>query len=243
MSIYVHIKPGTERYDIAPLKQALNKAKFAKSYTYTTAEDILASEVNDENRHAIELLDENPYTDEIDIKLNTTYINPDSLASIKKTLTNYQIVEEVILPSPEIAGSVDKSLTKIMLTVIAIATLLLVISIALINNTVSLSIYSRRFIIHTMKLVGATRGYIRRPFVRAATMAGLIAGLIASAIVCGTYYYLLSSWTDTVALVSWTDIITIDTTLILFSIIVCATTAWCAANRYLNKNYDKLFMK
>ncbi|MBO5054493.1 MAG: permease-like cell division protein FtsX [Muribaculaceae bacterium] len=243
MSIYIHIKPGTEQYDIAPLKQILNKAPFAKSYTYTSAEDILAAEINDENRHAIELLGENPYSDEIDIKLNQAYLNPDSLKSINKLLTANAVVENVILPSSEIVNAVDNSINKIVLAVIAIAILMLIISIALINNTVSLSIYSRRFIIHTMKLVGATRGYIRRPFVRAAATAGLIAGIIAGAVVCGTYYYLQSSWPDTVALVSWTDISLIDTALILLSIIVCATTAWCAANRYLNKNYDKLFMK
>lgn len=243
MSVYVHIRPGTPQYDIAPLKQALNKAPYAGSYTFTTADRILASEINDDNREAIELIGENPYTDEFEIKINHAWLQPDSLSKIEKALSAFPFVEDVVVPSLSIARSVSSGLSRIALTTLAFAALLLVISIALINNTVSLSIYSRRFIIHTMKLVGATRSYIRRPFVKAGAAAGAIAATLASAAICAVYSYLSHAMPDMVSSLSWADIACVCVASLLLSVTVCAATAWCAANRYLNKNYDRLFMK
>lgn len=243
MSMYIHIKPATAQYDIAPVKQRLNKAPYATSYIFVTADQILAMETNDDNREALDLLGENPFTDEFEVTLDNAWLNADSLAKIKADLTQLSVVDEVITPAPDIAESVSANISRIIVTTLAFALILLIISIALINNTVSLSIYSRRFVIHTMKLIGATHSYIRRPFVRAGAWAGLISGLIATAILSGIYAWLDATMPDMTANLTWQDIIIAGLVLTTLAMAVCALTARCAATRYLNKNYDKLFMK
>lgn len=189
-----------------------------------------------------ELLDENPYSAEFEVKLAPDYVNPDSIKMVTERLQRIKAVDDIDVPV-NVANQVDNSLHKITLVLGGVALALLIISIVLINNTVSLSIYARRFIIHTMKLVGATRGFIRRPFVGAGAVCGLIAGMIAAAVLAGVYAYLCSADVELSSNLTNTELAVILVTLPIAGIAICALTAYFAANRYLNKRYDQLFKK
>jgi cell division transport system permease protein len=113
----------------------------------------------------------------------------------------------------------------------------------LINNTVSLAIYSRRFIIHTMKLVGATPGFIRRPFVRTGLFNGLISGIIASALLAGVQVYAVNLDADVANTLTWTDAAIVYVAITLIGMAVCTLASIWSTNRYLRRNYDSLYRK
>lgn len=242
MALVIRVMPGLEEYEINPIKQELGNAPYSAGYSYLTAEQVLSQESALMGDSTFELLDENPYSAEFEVKLAPDYVNPDSIKMVTERLQRIKAVDDIDVPV-NVAGQVDNSLHKITLVLGGVALALLIISIVLINNTVSLSIYARRFIIHTMKLVGATRGFIRRPFVGAGAVCGLIAGMIAAAVLAGVYAYLCSADVELSSNLTNTELAVILVTLPIAGIAICALTAYCAANRYLNKRYDQLFKK
>jgi len=242
VTLIVRVAPGLEEYDMAAIKQTLNKAPYALSHKYTSADEVLAQESAVIGPEAVALLDENPYSAEFEVKLRPQYANPDSIKIVVQRLSALESVDDVIADSSVVAD-VDRTVSRISLILAAVALALLLISIVLINNTVSLSIYSRRFIIHTMKLVGADRSYIRRPFTAAGAACGLVASLVACVILYVSYLYFNNADPETAAFVSQTEIICILAAIFITGILITTITAWLAANRYLNKNYDQLFRK
>ncbi len=242
MSLVVRVGAGLSKYDINPVKQELSNAPYARSFTYISAEEVLAQEAAIIGDSAFVLLDENPYSAEFDVRLTPEYMHPDSISKIATRLQGLAVVEDVDVPI-DIAGEVDNSLSKISLILGSIALVLLIISIVLINNTVSLSIYARRFIIHTMTLVGATRGFIRRPFVRAGAGCGLIAGIVADVILGGLYAYMLTAEAEIISNINIHELIIILVGVLVMGVLICTFTALFATNRYLSKRYDQLFKK
>jgi cell division transport system permease protein len=187
-------------------------------------------------------MDENPYGAEFELRLKPAYANPDSLASIQNRLAQLAGVDEIIT-NATVAQNVDQTIEKLTLVMLSIAAALLAISLVLIHNTVSLSIYSRRFIIHTMKLVGATASFIRRPFIRAGAAIGAVSGVAASAIIAGAHTYLVSVDPDVAVNIPLEATLVVYGALILLGIIVCSLTSMWSANRYIRKNFDQLFKK
>ena len=189
------------------------------------------------------LLDGNPYNAEIQVRLCPEYLSADSIAKITTSLTQKYPAAESVVAQSDVADSVSRNMNTLMLIPAAVALALLLISFVLINNTISVAIYGRRFVIHTMKLVGARRGFIRRPFVRMGITAGLCGAIIASAILCGARAYLPYADTDVAAMIGWNDVALICAALAVCGMAVCGLAAAWSANRYLNKNYDQLFKK
>lgn len=151
-------------------------------------------------------------------------------------------MQEIITESTVIEG-VDSALRRAGTVVLIVAGVLLIVSIALINNTVSLSVYGRRFVIHTMKLVGATGGFIRRPFVLAGAVNGLVAGLCASAVLVGARLYISGLDPTVDSSLNWGVMALLCGALILVGIAISAFTAMFATNRYLRASYDEMFLK
>lgn len=187
-------------------------------------------------------LDINPYSSEIEVKVSPQYANPDSIAALCLMCGSYAGVEEVITESAVVEG-VHRTLERIGAVLAAVCFLLLLISIALINNTVSLSIYSRRFLIHTMKLVGATPAFIRRPFVTAGLVNGLIAGIGASALLLAMRYYASGMDVMIAEVLDWNVMALICTTVVIAGALLCSLTAFFAAGRYIKANYDEMFLQ
>ncbi len=130
------------------------------------------------------------------------------------------------------------SLTLVLLIV---AVCLLTISFVLINNTVRLTIYSRRFLIHTMKLVGATPGFIRRPFVVSNILQGLIAAAVASTVLGGLLWYLTTVDPEVMRAVGVDGLIAVLAALFVLGAAICGLSALLSANKYLRADYDEMF--
>jgi len=182
----------------------------------------------------------NPYQPEFEIKVKPQYANRDSIENIKISLLDNLAIDEVISDTSMI-DEINYTIGNIMIILAIIAATLVLISFVLINNTVRLTVYSKRFIIHTMKLVGATNGFIRRPFIINNLIHGIIASLITIIILASSLYYLQTidySWGQSI---SWLDATYIFSGIIIAGIIICTISAFFATNKYLRTKYDDLF--
>jgi cell division transport system permease protein len=134
------------------------------------------------------------------------------------------------------------NIARLTVVLAAIAVIMLIISFVLINNTVHLTIYSRRFSIHTMQLVGATDGFIRRPVIVNNMLSGLVAGVVAMALVAiGIVTAKETGYVDIISYVGWDMFGVIAAAVILLGMAMCSLAAWIASSRYLHKKYDELF--
>ena len=224
------------------VKTALLSQRGVESFTYSPAEEILARESEYMGQDIAAIAGGNPYNSEFDVKVRPAYASADSVDALSAIFADIPGVHEVTGESTVIEG-IDTMVSRSTAILSAAALILLAVAIALINNTVSLSVYGRRFIIHTMKLVGATPGFIRRPFIIAGLRDGIIAGLAAAALIIGLRYYLISL--DPAA----EEFADLHTTAIVCAGMVVAgaaltsLTALTAANRYLRASYDEMFLK
>lgn len=224
------------------MKTCLLSQPAVKSFAFSSAEDILASESEYMGQDIAAIADGNPYSSEFDVKVRPAYASADSIASFAAFIADMPGVHEVNSESTVIEG-IDTTVRRVTMVLSVMALVLLVVAVALIGNTVSLSVYGRRFIIHTMKLVGATPGFIRRPFVVAGLRDGFIAGLLASAVIVAFRYY--APRVDPIAheLVSWQLVAIVCGAMVLAGAIISSLTALVAANRYLRASYDEMFLK
>lgn len=227
--------------DIAAMKQRLTRAQFVDSYTYASPAQVLErwqQLMGDEN--VSEVLDQNPFAPEIEVRVRQPWANGDSLRVISGQLEMIPSVAEV-KAHEAMADDVNSTVNTLTMVLLAVAVTLLVISFVLINNTVRLTIYARRFSIHTMKLVGATAGFIRGPIVRQNMLDGLIAGFIADVILAGAIAYAHSADPATATLVSWTDAAWILGALPLAGTAICLLASLMATNRYIRIRYDDMY--
>ena len=136
---------------------------------------------------------------------------------------------------------VNRNLTKINILLLIIAALLTFISFSLINNTVRLSVYSRRFLIHTMKLVGASWGFIRRPFMRRGLAVGIVAAIIAIGVlgccVYGLYYY----EPNMINIITWVELAITAGAVLLFGIIITTVSSYISVNKFLRMSAGELY--
>lgn len=242
MTVTVQAVPGANNLQLNHLKRVIGRYPSVDSYSFKTSEAILAEEVKYMGQEISTLLDENPYGAEYEIHLKPTAACTDSILKITRYIMAQPAVDRV-LTDTTVVESVNSSFTRLAWVLGGIAAALMLISCVLINNTVSLSIYSRRFLIRTMKLVGATPGFIRRPFVRAGVVNGLIAGLTASLLLCGAQVYALQSFPDAAVFLDWGATATVCAGLTVLGVILCAGAAAIATTRYLHRNYDSLYRK
>lgn len=224
------------------LKRALLASTAVDRMTFSSAEDIMAEESGYLGEDIRGLLDSNPYSAEFDVRVRPEYASVDSIEALVDYFSGMEGVHELVTESAVIEG-VDSLLKRVGTVLLIIAAILLAVSVALINNTISLSIYARRFVIHTMKLVGATGGFIRRPFVMSGMVNGLIAGAGASAFLCGARFYVDRLDPMLSKSMPWEWVALICVALTLLGMSICVITAAVATNRYIRASYDEMFLK
>ena len=184
----------------------------------------------------------NPFSPEIEVSVRAQYANIDSLNAIIAPLRNHPLVEQVSVQK-DVVDSVNRNINSVAIVLIIIAAILTIISFALINNTIRLSVYSRRFTIHTMKLVGAKSGFIRRPFVTQSIVNGILAAIIACLLLGVAYYYGTQAISQLPQLVSYPMMGLVFAALLLLGIVICALAAMLATNKYIRLDYDSLFRR
>lgn len=242
MGFIVKVQRDAAPDEINRLKQQLPEYTFTASAVYASPEQILHDESQYLGEDAAEMLDINPYNPEFDVKVTPAYASADSIEAIRQRLAADPAIDEIIT-APSTITNVNFFVSRITWILLGIAGALLLISFVLINNTVYLAVYSRRFIIHTMKLVGATPGFIRRPFLLAGVASGLVAGALAVAVLAYSQFWLASLDPMFEQAIHWPDLLMVSAGILLTGILICTLASALATNRYLRQGYDEMFMK
>ena len=225
---------------INDMKKRLTAPDFVASYDYMSPEEILEQENAYLGSDVEELLGTNPYQPEFNVRVKAQYASVDSLDKIISPLRNIDSVEEITVHT-EMVESVNSNIGTLSLVLIALAGALLVISFVLINNTVRLTIYSARFLLHTMQLVGATNAFIRRPIIIGNILNGILAAVVAILLLCLLRVYAVSIDPDLALALPWSDLIYVYLGVVAGGIIICGTASWIATNKYLRQSYDDMF--
>ncbi|MDE7159341.1 MAG: permease-like cell division protein FtsX [Muribaculaceae bacterium] len=215
---------------------------YARGARLITREEALHIWTEETGEDLEETFGVNPLSPEITFSVAADYASPAKLKAISAGLMKLSGVEAVAAPDASMVEAMHRNIERLTLILGGIALVMIVISFVLINNTVHLSIHSRRFTIHTMQLVGATHGFIRRPFVGNAMISGLIAGLIASGILAAVYFSAPElGLEDAVAAIPREALALTAAMLVCIGALICALAASIATTRYLLKDYDQLF--
>lgn len=242
LGFIVKVERGAPESELNRLKQVFASAPFVASYVYSSADEILASESQYLGEDITSLIDVNPYGAEFDVKVKPEYASVDSIESVSAMVAADKAVEEVLTETSMIAA-VNSTLGRLTWILLAVATALLVISIVLINNTVHLAVYSRRFVIHTMKLVGATASFIRRPFIVAGAVNGLVSAAIASMILVVMVVYVSNVDPLLASAFTFRLCALVVAAIFVVGVLICTLASMFATNHYLRADYDDMFMK
>ena len=213
---------------------------YAKEVVYISKEDILAEQTASMGIDPTEFLGYNPYTASIEVKLRADYANTDSIIPIKSQLMRYTQIREITYPS-ELMDNVNDNIRKISAVLLALALALSLISFALINNTIKLTIYSQRFLLHTMKLVGASWGFIRRPFLLRNMGIGIVSGILANALIIGGIFLLLRYEPQMSHLFTLPTMAIVGGSVMLFGLIITILCAYVSINRFLKMKAGDLY--
>ncbi|WP_295732056.1 ABC transporter permease [uncultured Muribaculum sp.] len=226
--------------EVETVRKALVAAPYALDVTYRSSDDAMFQWRRDTGEDLMEVLGVNPFNGEIEVKVKPEYAVTDSLAAIVKPVARMSGVKKVTV-NARMIDEVNRNLRALFIVLGSVALVLLVISLALINNTVHLDIYSRRFLIHTMTLVGATGSFIRRPFLVSNAVSGLIAGVISGAVLAGALAAFRSGDPMLAGLVSWQSAAWVFPAMVLTGVLICFVAAAFSTNRYLRASYDDMF--
>ena len=182
----------------------------------------------------------NPFPATFEIQLTEEYANSDSVLQVKKELLSIPKISEVNYPE-DLMDKVNSNLSKISLILLVLAVLLTIVSFSLISNSVRLSVYSRRFLIHTMKLVGASWGFIRRPFMQQGMLVGIIAALIAILVLGGAMYALYSYEPGILRIITWRELVITALAVLAFGLVITLTCSYISVNRFLRMPAGELY--
>lgn len=242
LEISVVMADSVSNEGAAGLAKEIEKAPYALSVDVITKEAALKNWKADTGEDLEALFGVNPLSPEVAFTVKADYASEKSLREIEKSLVKNPSVAGVALPDSAMVENMNRNIERLTAVLGAIALVMIVISFVLINNTVHLAIYARRFTIHTMQLVGATNGFIRRPFIMNNMLSGLIAGLAAAALLgIALMAAPEGGFTDVVSYIGWPLFLVVAGGLILAGMLLCALAAWLATSRYLKRDYDELF--
>ncbi len=248
LSVYVReninfsviISDDMKESDILKMQRQLNQEPFVKETEYVSKKQALKEQREAMGTDPEEFLGYNPFKASIEIKLHSAYTNVDSIAKIEKQIRKNTNIQE-ILYQKELIDAVNENIRNISLVLLGLAVLLTFVSFALINNTIRLTIHSKRFLIHTMKLVGASWGFIRRPFMWRNFWIGVLAGLIADSILWIAAYWLVSYEPDLIRLVTFDVMLTVSGAVLFFGVCITCFCAYLSINKYLRMKASSLY--
>lgn len=240
LGVSVIFNGKTEESTILKFQKKLDAAPYVQSTGYISKEQALEEQKTELGIDPLEQLGYNPYDAEVEIVLKPEYANSDSLAMIETALLRNRNVKEVVYQK-DLMNSVNDTIKKTGAVLSLFLIMLTLISWSLISNMVSVSIYSKRFMLHTMKLTGATWGFIRKPFIISNIWIGMFAGILADILLISTIYILQQ---QTPAIMSYLPIghlAAVCATVILFGIVICSLCAYLSVNRFLRMRNNDLY--
>ena len=234
------LKDDAKETDIAELQKALKATSFVKSVEYVdkeTAAEKLKIELGEDFTG---FLGYNPLLSALDVKLRAEYTTPEKLSLLEKKFMDYPQVREVTFQR-DMVSIINENVQKIGLVLIFFSALLLFIFFSLINNTIRISIYSQRFIINTMLLVGATDSFIRAPFIKRSVKYGILGALAANTLLVILMLYYASELTGIIGSDDFQIFGVVFVADLLIGVLISWGSTYMAVNKFIRLKFDELF--
>lgn len=241
LTVTVMLSDSVSERGAKALAHRLALKPYAKEVKYISKEQALKEQTEAMGSDPSEFLGTNPFVASLEMRMQADYANGDSLRKIATELRkNKRQVAEVAYQE-DLTDRVNRNLQQVSVVLLALALLLIIVSYSLISNAVRLSIYSRRFAIHTMKLVGASWGFIRAPFLRSAVLIGFLAAFIACCVLgClayGVYYY----QPGVNEIVGWQELAITALALLLSGLVITLACAYLSVNKFLRMTAGEIY--
>ena len=240
ISFSILLSDDMKERDILQLQKQLARQPFVRYTEYISKAQALKEQSEAMGTDPQEFLGYNPFTASIEIKLKSAYANADSIAKIEQAIKRNNNVQEVLYQK-QLIDAVNDNIRNISLLLLALAVVLTLISFALINNTIRLTIYSQRFLIHTMKLVGASWAFIRRPFLLRNLWIGLLAGAVASGILWAAARWVVAYEPGLVRVVTPRVMLLVSAVVLASGVLITWLCALLSINKYLRMKAGTLY--
>ncbi len=240
ITISVFLKDNAKPVEIDQLQKSLAMADYTKSALYVSKEDAAEQYSEDIGENFQEFLGYNPLKNSVDVNLKADFVSPEQVTEIAETLATKTYVDEVSYDKPLIS-LLNDNVKKISFWILIACAVFTVIAVLLINSSIRLSIYSKRFIIKTMQMVGATKKFIRKPFIAANIKLGLYGALIALIALAGVLYYVNANFPELNLFEDVTLLVILFLSILGLGVLISYLSTYFAAQRFLNLRTDDLY--
>lgn len=240
VTVTILIKDEAKSADIAQLQKTLSVASFVKSLRFISKDEAAETFSKDIGEDFVSFIGTNPLQNVIDLSLKADYAEPDKMAEIKRELEQNSFVSEVVYDQSLVA-LIHENVNRIGLITLVFSALFTFVSVLLINASIRLSIYSKRFIIKTMQLVGATRSFIRRPFIRTNVRLGILSAFLAILLFYGALLAIVKSYPEFSILLDKTILCIVFIGIFAMGILISWLSTYFATQRFLNLNTNDLY--
>jgi cell division transport system permease protein len=233
------LKRDMKEVEVMKFRKKLDLEPYTRETRYVTAEEAAEQLKADMGEDFLGVLGANPLLPSIELNVRENYVSADSLKWIAEHLRQDSHVHEVKY-NPMVVENIDANIGKIRWVLLGFSALLLIIAVAMINNTIRLAIYSKRFLIRTMHLVGATGWFIKKPFIGRSLWQGLIASVLAIGILAGLIGLAIHFMPDLRALIDPVSLALLLVGVVFLGLVISLLSTWFAVRRYLRMNTDEL---
>ncbi|MEK6616008.1 MAG: permease-like cell division protein FtsX [Bacteroidota bacterium] len=240
IGFHVYLKDNAEEDEIERLHNFLNASNYVKSSIYLSKDSAAALYKKDVGEDFVQFIGYNPLPSSMEVQLKADFANPDSIAWIQKQILDFSSVKEFDYQE-SLVNMINKNVNRIALALIIFIGLLMLIALALINNTIRLAIYSKRFVIKTMQLVGATGGFIRKPFLVNGVKHGIIAGILANLILGAIIYTAVKKIPDIEQITDTGMMIYLFGIVLALGVFISGISTFFAVRKYLRLSSEELY--
>ena len=240
MVLSIVMTDNTNDEDIARMERLLDVVPYSLDYQYISREQALQDHIENLGENPQDFLGFNPLTDAFEVHLNADYAQMDSVARIEESLLTLPFVAKVVYQK-DVMKVLDNNLSEVSFMLSGIALVLLLIALVLISNTIQLQVYSKRFIINTMRLVGATPWVIKWPFVRRNLRMGIEAALVALMLLAMTYYYCQVHMGVMLFPLIWQNVGFVIALMLAIGLLITFLASVAATNRYIRMKTSKMY--
>ena len=240
IGISIELTGDMDDATIAKTKAKIEAIPYVKSTVYITKEEVKKQLLEDLGGDPEDVLGYDPSRSYFDVFIKSEYVNADSIRMVETAFKDFKLTKGLSYKEEDIEQA-NANISKIGSILFVLAVILILISFTLIRNTIQLNIYSKRFLINTMQLVGATNGFIRRPFMLSSVVSGVLAAILANVLITAVVYYFTNEYPELITIVKMHELLIVYGLVVILGIIITVLATISAVNRYLRMKTNRLY--
>ncbi|AMC11581.1 cell division protein FtsX [Lutibacter profundi] len=240
VTMTIFLNDNAAKNDVEILKAELKKAAYTKSVIYISKKEAAQKYSEEIGEDFIKFLGDNPLKNAIDLSLKSAFVTPEKMAEIEKKLLNRSIIAEVSYDKPLIE-LLTKNITRLSFWMLIFSGVFTLIAVVLINSSIRLSVYSKRFTIKTMQMVGATKGFIRTPFIWKSVQLGILGAVVSILGIVAFILYINKTIPELEMLSDYEMLGILFIAIIVLGVLITGVSTFFATQRFLNLRTDELY--